>query len=180
MRIRITNETAQEAVVSLMNGETDCAIITTPAEIGKSLRVTQLLTFQSTIICGKQYEELASEPRSLRELSSYPFICPARQSGSYRFYQQLFAMYNVPFRVDIETSTMDQVLPMIRRNLGIGFFPQALLPSALDKDQLREIHLREPIPPRTIYLVEDPSHPQSIAMKSFLHLLFPKSSRKHG
>lgn len=180
VRIRITNETTQEAVASLMNGETDCAIITTPAEFGKSLRTTPLLTFQSTIICGKQYEALASEPRSLCELSSCPFICPSRKSGSYRFYQHLFAMYHVPFRVDIETSTMDQVLPMIRRNLGIGFFPQSLLPAALDGNQLCEIHLKEPIPSRTIYLAEDPSHPQSMAMKSFLHLLFPKGAKNSG
>ena len=176
VRIRITNETAPKSIHSLVNGNTDCAIITTPCEIGKSLRVTPLLTFESTVICGSQYRELASRPRSLSELTPYPFVCPARLTGTYRFYQQFFAAHDVPFRVDIETSTTDQILPMIRYNLGIGFFPKTLAASAIDADQIFEIPLKEELPSRTICLIEDPSRPQSVAMKAFLSLLFSHDS----
>ena len=53
-------------------------------------------------------------PVSLRDLTGQSFICIGSGSGTYDFYQQLFTRNNLPFRVDMEAATMDQVLPMIR------------------------------------------------------------------
>ena len=93
---------------------------------------------------------------------------PRKLSAStYEFYQRLFVKHDLPFRVDMEASTMDQVLPMVRYNLGIGFYPEIMAAPALLQGDVRHIRLAEPVPPRSISLIEDATRPQSVAMKAF-------------
>ena len=66
---------------------------------------------------------------------------------------------------------MDQVLPMVQHNLGIGFYPKPMAFSAIAAGHVTQIHLVEPVPGRSVSLVEDTSHPQSIAMKALKKML---------
>ena len=79
--------------------------------------------------------------------------------------------HNLPFRVDMEAATMDQVLPMIRCGLGIGFCPEAMAAPAIASGDVCRIPLQEHIPEREVCLIEDSSRPQSVAMKALKDLL---------
>lgn len=126
VRLRLTNDSTPQAIAALSNGHADFAVVTTPFQAPKPLRSTPLLRFREILICGRQHQELARVPVSLRDLTGQSFICIGSGSGTYDFYQQLFTRNNLPFRVDMEAATMDQVLPMIRCGLGIGFCPEAM------------------------------------------------------
>ena len=166
VRLRITNDSSPQAIAALRRGQADCAIVTTPAEIAPPLRETRLLTFQDVLLCGSRYQELASKTRSLAELKSYPFISMGPGTSTYDFYQRLFVKHDLAFRVDMEASTMDQVLPMIRYNLGIGFCSGAMAAGLLSSGEIYQIPLSEPVPERSICLLEDTAHPQSVAFKA--------------
>ena len=66
---------------------------------------------------------------------------------------------------------MDQVLPMIRHNLGIGFYSEELAGPSVSDGAVYQIRLVEPIPERAVCLIEDTARPQSIAMKALRCLL---------
>ena len=171
VRLRITNDSTPQAIAALVRGQTDCAVVTTPNQAAMPLRETRLLPFHDVLLCGSQYRELASRPRRLKDLEPYPFICMGRGTGTYEFYQQLFARHNLPLRVDMEAATMDQVLPMIRHNLGIGFYSEELAGPSVSDGTVYQIRLVEPIPERAVCLIEDTARPQSIAMKALRCLL---------
>ena len=171
VRLCITNNSTPQAIASLVNGQADFAVVTTPHQARKPLRITQLLRFREVLVCGPQHRELSLQTMSLRELSSHSFVCVGGGSGTYDFYQQLFMRHNLPFRVDMEAATMDQVLPMIRHGLGIGFCPEAMAAPAIAAGDVCRIPLRERIPERNVCLIEDASRPQSVAMKALKDLL---------
>ncbi|MFR3423707.1 MAG: hypothetical protein ACLTTO_09085 [Lachnospiraceae bacterium] len=52
-----------------------------------------------------------------------------------------FLQHDLPFYPDIEAATADQILPMIRHNLGIGFYPEALAKEAIKKGEVVQLHL---------------------------------------
>ena len=171
VRLRITNDSTPQAIAALVRGQIDCAVITTPTHIPKSLRETSLLSFQEILLCGDQYRELASRTRKFRDLEPYPFICLSEHTATYAFYQRLFIRNNLPFRVDMEAATMDQVFPMIQHNLGIGFYSETLAAPAIERGKVFPVRLAEPVPKREVCLIEDTSRPQSVAMKALKQLL---------
>jgi DNA-binding transcriptional LysR family regulator len=72
------------------------------------------------------------------------------------------------FSPDMEVATTDQILPMVRSNLGIGFCPEGIARPAVERGEVYEILLEEEIPERQITLVEDSGKPQSIAVQKLL------------
>ena len=66
---------------------------------------------------------------------------------------------------------MDQVLPMVESNLGIGFYSERIASLAIADGNVTQIRLVEPVPERAVSLIEDLSHPQSIAMRALKKML---------
>ena len=66
---------------------------------------------------------------------------------------------------------MDQVLPMIARGLGIGFYPEPLAQDAIDKGLVKRIQLYDAPIERAICLVKDTSRPLSIAARALEQML---------
>ena len=171
VRLRLTNDSTPQAIAALSNGHADFAVVTTPFQAPKPLRSTPLLRFREILICGRQHQELARVPVSLRDLTGQSFICIGSGSGTYDFYQQLFTRNNLPFRVDMEAATMDQVLPMIVHNLGIGFYPEPLAREVINDGKIFALQLKEPLPQREVCLVTNSSTAMSTAVKKAIEFI---------
>ena len=169
--MRILRAVYNRAMEGLLRGQVDCAAVTTPCPVRKSLQETALVSFREILICGSDFHDLTAETQSLRDLENLPFVCMSRGTSTYTFYQQLFLKHNLAFHVEMEAGTMDQVLAMVQSNLGVGFYPESMAASALAAGTVFQIRLAEPIPERFVNLIEDTSRPQSVAMKAFKKML---------
>ena len=168
VHLRITNETTPQAIERLRNGESDFAVITAPQLTDRTLQQTELLRFREVPVCGPAYSEIASE------LARYPLVCIGQDTSTYAFYQRFFTSHGVPFRVDVEAATMDQILPMVEHGLGIGFYPEKLVAPKIARGELFCVPLEQPVPERAISLVEDMSRPRSTAMKAIREMICGK------
>ena len=173
VRMRFTNDSTPRAVESLRRGEVDLAVVTSPVRLKKPLRQTALVSFREILICGSDFRYLSSETRRLQEVELCPFVCLGSGTSTFEFYQRLFLTHDLAFHVDMEAATMDQVLPMVRSNLGIGFYPEPMAAPAIAEGSVSQIRLAEQVPERTVSLVEDASRPQSVAMRALKQLLSP-------
>ena len=171
VHIRITSNTTPQAIEALTQGRADCAVVTTPNEAKKPLRETRLRNFREVLLCSVRNRELASQVRRLRDVVRYPFIGMGVGTSAYTFYQRLFVKQDLSFHVDIEAASVSQILPMVRHNLGIGFFSEILAAPAIARGEVCQVRLVESVPERAVTLVEDASRPQSIAMKTFRQML---------
>lgn len=171
IQLRITNDTSPQAIQTLAQRRTDCAVITTPCQSSPLLQITPLMSFREVLVGGSNYRNLASKVRSLKDVASTPFVCLGLGTSTYEFYQRQFSKQDLSFRVDMEAATMDQVIPMVRYNLGIGFVPEPMAQPALTRGELYEIKLSQHIPNRQIALVENAARNQSVAFRRFKELL---------
>lgn len=171
VRLRITNDSTPRAIEALLHGQVDCAVITTPVSIKKPLRETPLLSFREILICGSDFRYLSEEMRRLRDVEHCPFVCLGSGTSTFAFYQRLFLKHDLTFHVDMEAATMDQVLPMVQSNLGIGFYSERIASLAIADGNVTQIRLVEPVPERAVSLIEDLSHPQSVAMRALKKML---------
>ena len=152
IRIKILNLSTPQALALLKGGTIDIAVVTTPAEKSSELSQRIVKSFGETAVCGKAYfEKLGNDEISLQNLVEYPIISLERGSGTYGFYDDLFKSSGASFSPVIEVATADQILPMVKHNLGIGFVPEEFLRE--DGGEVYRVNLIEDIPKRNICVV---------------------------
>lgn len=88
------------------------------------IHIAKIREFQECAVCGDAYTSLLTSTLSFSDITEIPLICLSAGTKTYAFYTELFARYGLTIRPDIEAATADQILPMVRNNLGIGFVPE--------------------------------------------------------
>lgn len=87
---------------------------------------------------------------------------------TFKFYNQFFLEHGLEFVPDIEVATSDQILPMVKSELGLAFIPEPMAREAVKKQEVVKIPLQEEIPKREICLVYDYQHPLNSAARQFI------------
>lgn len=164
VRFQITNHSSPQAVAALRAGLVELAVVCTPCdEISKPLAEIPLRPTQDVLVAGPEYADLAARPLTLQEVADLPLVCLGPGSSTYTFFGQLFAQQGLTLSPDIQAATADQILPMVRYGLGLGFVPMELARGPLEKGEVIQLSLDQPISARWISLVKDKSRPLSVA-----------------
>ena len=95
-------------------------------------------------------------------------ISLGRETMTYKFYNSVFLSHGLDLSPDTEAATADQILPLVKCELGLAFLPQPMAAPSLLKKEIVQIPLKDEIPERQITIVEDSGKPQSIAVQKLL------------
>ena len=171
IRLRISNHSTPQAVQAVKNGEVDFAIVSTPAEIESGLKMVELKPFYEVLVGGRTFTALASQSLTLKELRSYPLISLSDESVTRSLYRQFFLDHGAVLKPDTEAATTDQMLTLVKSELGIAFVPEPMARDSLERGELVQLHLQEIIPTRSICLVYDRHRPLNTAARKFQQML---------
>lgn len=175
IRVRIQSHLTTQAIESVSQGMVDFAVVASPADVPAPLKARCLMKFQDILIAGNAFSDLATKPLSLQEIIDYPLVCLGESTMTYRFYDQFYRTHHLALKPDFEAATTDQILPMVKNNLGLGFLPEQLAKEALSAGEVCQIRLKEEIPYREIYLIENEQRPLTIAAGALKDLLIQYS-----
>ncbi len=116
---RFYNHSTPQAIHSVRNGEIDFAVVTTPTNLEVPSKEIHLQEFKEILVGGKTFAGLAEAPLSVEEVKKYPFICLEEMgTATYRFYYEWMLTYGIELVPDIEAATTDQILPLVKSELG--------------------------------------------------------------
>ena len=149
----------------------DLCVITTPARLESTMRRTLLMPFQEILIAGRDFEFLQGRRWALKELQQYPLICLGSETMTYAFYNQFYLSNNLVLQPDTEAATTDQVVPLVKSGLGLGYVPQNFAKDALAAGDVFTIQLKEEIPTRHVVLVQDGGRVPNAAAREFARML---------
>lgn len=169
IQIRVNNSATPQAVRALETGMVDLAVVTTPVELGGHLRRLDLRKFREVAVCSPGLGLFPARPITPEELAEYPLISLSRDTMTYGLYENWFRESGLPFRPDIEVATADQILPLVKNDLGIGFVTEYFLPQ--EAGAVRKLALTKPLPERSICLLEQSARPLSPAARKFRELI---------
>ena len=178
IRLRISNHSTPQAVQAVKNGEVDFAVVTTPAEVEPGLKRVELHSFTEILVGGSSFRGLSSRSLTLKELSAYPLISLGDESMTRSFYRQFFLDHDAVLRPDTEAATTDQMLTLVKSELGLAFVPEPMAQEPLARGEIVQLHLQEIVPLRSICLVYDPHRPLNTAARKFQQLL-TEAPHKH-
>ena len=166
IRIRIVNVSTPQALKMLKSGLIDICVLTTPVESSAELSERVLKDFREVVVCGEAFKALSEgAPLDISELCNYPIVSLGSKTSTYEYYLKLFAENDVSFSADIEAATADQLLPLIRHNLGIGFVPEELMDNNSEMQGIYRIPMKSDPPVRSISLVKKKNHILSLPAK---------------
>ena len=176
IHIHILSHNTPEAIQTVRNGLADFCVVTSPAKIRRPFRESQLMEFHEVLVGSHKYDHLAKQTISLQDLQAYPTVFLSSSSVTHTYFSELFLKQNLVLDPEVEVTTSYQLLPIIMRDLGIGFVPDFLATEPLRDGVIVEIPLKEQLPPRHISLVEDTSHALSIAAARLKQMLIAAHS----
>ena len=143
----------------------DFAVVSTPAEVDSPLKQIMLMPFQEILVGVTTFTALGSQELSIREVKNYPMISLGRETMTYKFYNSVFLSHGLDLSPDTEAATADQILPLVKCELGLAFLPQPMAAPSLLKKEIVQIPLKDEIPERQICLVYDSQHPMGAAAR---------------
>ncbi len=167
VKMKIENSSTGRAIDELKSGVVDFAVVSTPADVVKPLKAFNLKSFRDILIAGNAFSELKNKKVNLSDIVSYPLICLAKGTQTRKLMENFYAEHNIILNPDIEPATADMVLPMVEQNLGLGYIPEEMATKAIAAGEVFQVDLQEELPERYICMVEDPTHPLSVAAREF-------------
>lgn len=162
IRLRISNLSTPQAIDVLKKGLADLAIVTEPFDLPSDLSCVVLQPIQEVPVCSTSFSLGIGTSLKAVLLKKYPVIGLEEQTGSFSFFSDFFNEIGFPFSPDISAATADQILPMVKSDLGIGFVPMEFLKKE-DMADLVILQMDPPIPPRNICILKRRDMPLSIA-----------------
>ena len=175
VRIRVFNNSSPQAVDVLKNGLADFAVVTASHDFPKTIRRRRIMDVQELPVAGAPFSFLREKSLTLKELAGYPLVGLAPNTSTFDFYSQLFGTQGLNFQPDVEAATADQILPMIKSGLGIGFVPTAFAQDDILSGNVFVLQLNQTIPTRSIYFLKQTDQPLNLAAKELEAMLMNKS-----
>ena len=166
VRIKILNVSTPQAARMTENKLIDLAVVTTPVEANSKLSTVKLSSLREVPICSMDLE--VKEEVSLAELADYPVISLGSGTSTYEFYFEVFMKQGLSFSPDIEAATADQIIPLVKYGLGIGFVPEQFL---VGESDLCTVKLKDPLPEREITLLKKKGHSLPLPARELVKLI---------
>ncbi len=162
IRIRISNHSTPQALMTLKEGLADFAIVTEPFDLPADINGEIICSIQEVAVCTKQYEIEEGTKLSNNQIFEHSIIGLEENTSSFAFYTEFFNSIGVTYKTDIEAATADQILPMVKSDLGIGFVPTDFL-NKEDMDNLVILDLEKELPKRNICILKRKNTSLSLA-----------------
>lgn len=171
VRIRLGNHSTPQAMEAVLRGEAELAVVTTPTGVRPPLCERRLTAFQDVLIASDAFAQLRGQTLSLPQLARYPLIGLGRDTKTHAFYSAMFLAEGLRYAPDIELATTDQILPLVRSGLGLGFLPSFLAGEAMQRGEVFAVQLARPAAPRHICMVLHAEREVSLAAQALQKML---------
>ncbi len=168
VKISVTNGPTPETVKALRAGEIDFGVVTTPVISDRWMTVTPVRRIQDCFVAGIKFTALRSRTLSLAELAGMPLTMLEKKTSSRRYIDNLFVQEGCVIRPEFELATSDLIVQFALRGLGIGYVTRDFAQDYLDRGELFQLRLAEPILPRSMCLITPTKFPMPLAAKRLI------------
>ena len=175
VKINITNQSTPQATNAVKNGLLDFALVTTPNIRSSNIKEKMVKEIKEVPVCSGAYKELLGGAVTFEQLSAYPVITLGPETMTYKRFASFFNERGYDFSPSIEAATTDQIILMLKADLGISFIPEEMIKPI---DGIHRIDLADEIPSRHICLIKRKDHTQSIAARKMEEMIFQSVSEK--
>lgn len=175
IQIKIDSMSTPDAIEALRANLIDVAVVTSPFADKTGLNINVIKKLQDIVAAGNGFSYLKDKEISLHELVKYPLIC-LKNTTTRNYLDHIFRQHNLLLRPDIELTSINFVMPMVKNNLGIGFMQYATTKAEIEAGNIFRVNTKEQIPPRSICAVTASQYETPEPVQRFIDSLLEKES----
>lgn len=171
IQIRLQSGSTPDVLEALRSGAIELAVVTTSDRPGSDLTEQFRMECQDVIVFGKQYASELSTVRSVQDLTRFPLISLGDHSQSLPFFNTWAAKWGIQFHPELEVSSTEQILPLVRQGLGFSILPDFMTKAAVEQTDVIIAEIRESLPIRHLSALSLAGANISMAAESMIHML---------
>ncbi|RAP77567.1 LysR family transcriptional regulator [Paenibacillus montanisoli] len=170
VRLHLNHGTTPEVISFLKEGRIDLGVVRMPI-VDPQLEVRESLQLQDCFVAGAHYAELRGMVLSLDKLLEYPVILFSRNSRARMAITELFQSYGITLKPEIEVGSVDLLIELARKGLGISYVTREFVSKELENGSLFEIQLDVALPPSHVGIMTMRNMPLSSSAGKFIELM---------
>lgn len=168
VKLQMVNRTSLE-MLDLIHGEqVDIAFINLPIK-DDVVHVIPCFSVHDIFVCGSKYHD--EQLHTLQDISERPLILLEQNSNSRRYVEEYFEKHHVKLTPQIEIGAHELLLQLAKINLGVSCVIKEFSYDFLERGDVFEMKLKDPIPARFIGCVTTKKNQLSPAAAAFLSLI---------
>ncbi|UQZ82246.1 HTH-type transcriptional activator CmpR [Paenibacillus konkukensis] len=165
--LSLIHGTTPEVITFLKEGRIDLGVVRMPI-VDPQLEVREGIQLQDCFVAGAHYAELKNKTMSFDMLLQYPIILFSRNSRARMAVTELFHDYGYELKPEIEVGSVDLLIELARKGLGISYVTREFVSKELEEGSLFEIRLDVQLPPSQVGIMIMRNMPLSSAAKTFI------------
>ncbi len=169
--MKITNKTTYESLELLHKGEVDVCFVNLPIADNTEYDIIPCMELHDVIVGGKQYQSLQRTGLSVDELNEYPIILLASESNTRKYIENFITQQGTVIQPFLELGSNDLLINFAKMNFGLTSVVKEFTTELDHRDDLFEIPLDPPIPPRQIGMVRMKNTIDPHTLQSFIKLM---------
>ncbi|MNW27640.1 LysR family transcriptional regulator [Paenibacillus massiliensis] len=169
IKLHLNHGTTPEVISFLKEGKIDLGVVRMPI-VDPQLEVKETLQLKDCFVAGEKYAALKGEVLTLDKLLEYPIILFSRNSRVRVAITELFESFGQRIRPEIEVGSVDLLIEIAKRGLGISYVTREFVTKELEEGSLFEVQLEVQLPPSHVGLMIMKNMPLSSAATRFIEL----------
>nr|WP_275983985.1 LysR family transcriptional regulator [Paenibacillus hamazuiensis] len=170
IKLHVTNRTSPETIRLLKEGKIDFGLVNLPVG-DPQVKVTEGMAVHDIFIGGPKYDSLRTQPLPFAELARHPLILLETGSTTRRTFDRYAESRGIRLVPEIELGSIDLLVQFAKIGLGLACVTREFVREELDRGDVIEIPLTEPLPERRIGIVTLKEVPLSVAAKRMMSRL---------
>lgn len=176
VRIRLRNHTTPRAMAALKKGSVDFAVTTVSQMNVDAFSYKQIKKIRDIVVYNPDFFNFPKEGVGLCDIVAYPIISLGKKTETYEVYSKLFSENGLKLALDIEVETADQIMPLVKAGLGIGFIPQIFYEKEKESGKLAVLKLKEKLPERSVCILKRKGEKLTAAAKELERLILEENA----
>ena len=173
IKIEMANSYSTRNLQSVKEGKADLAFVNLPIE-DDELCIEPCMEIHDIFVCGAEFESKSQYTR--KEIAELPLILLEKNSSSRRYIDSNFEKDGIVLTPQIEFAAHELLLRFASIHLGISCVIKEFSEKELKKGIIKELKLKNPLPPRSIGCAYMKNSLLSPAASAFLDLIHNKET----
>lgn len=170
VKLHLNHGTTPEIISFLKEGRIDLGVVRMPI-VDSQLEVRESIELQDCFVAGSHYAELESSVLTLERLLQHPIILFSRNSRARMAITELFQSYGHTLKPEIEVGSVELLIELARKGLGISYVTREFVSKELEEGSLFEIQLDVQLPPARVGIMTMRNMPLTGAARRFMEMV---------
>lgn len=166
-----TNASTKQSIDLIKSNKADIAFVDLPVQDNSVYFTGQTGKIHDIFAANKNYSHLFNRQLDITAISNYPVLMLDASTTTRQEIDSFLSDLNIKIQPEFEVGSVDLMVKMAKRGLGIACIPREYIKDELEKGELFELNVAPLFPVRANGVIVNKNRNFSFAVSEFLKLL---------